>query len=194
MKNQHNAAFSLIEILIAMAISSLVAIGIYQVLRGQVQSTKDQTEASQQLRNSQRARFLMGNDIAQAGFDPLHPSTTPTPIAPVTVASNDSITLQSDFNMNGTVDDPVAEGQQHEKVIYSYDGSKYEVLRNGTPFLTNVQSFSLSYYIGSSTTPTTSVLSSQFKDVRKVKVIWTQSAGSKTERQEFEVAIKNYRG
>src|SRR5262245_19502964 len=98
-------AFSLIELMVALAVGSLFSVGVYRLLRSQVQSDGDQTMISESTRSPQRARATMAADIAGAGFDPRYIDRACAAINPVTSASNDSITVQGDFNMSGNVGD-----------------------------------------------------------------------------------------
>jgi prepilin-type N-terminal cleavage/methylation domain-containing protein len=193
MKRPSLHAFTLTEVLIALALSSFFSIAVFRLMRTQVLRSTDQITASQNSRSSQRARALMMSDVEEAGFDPRYVDQGRSAIVPLTYATNDSFTTQGDFNMNGSIDASV---DPPETVAYLYDAASGNVTRNGDIFLTGVQSFSITYYnaleVSASGVPSTQIAS--LSQVKKMRIKWTQQGeGSKTLAQEIVVSLRNYR-
>ncbi len=196
------SGFTLVELMITLLISSVIAAGLYSFIRGQSKASSAQKEKSETLRDSQGARLKLDVDLSRAGFDPhatdptpcagISPARTPCPCLPVSTATNDHIVLQGDFDMNNaigtstTVADP-------ETIDYQYDAATKRVTRNGSPILIDVESFTLHYYTSAGaelTTPVTT--SSSLLSIKKVKAEWTQ--GSNSDRFELTTTLKNYHG
>ncbi|HLG20127.1 MAG TPA: prepilin-type N-terminal cleavage/methylation domain-containing protein [Bdellovibrionota bacterium] len=185
MKSAKSSGFTLTEVMVALLISCLVAIGIYQIIRGQVQSTSGQNEASQVLRSSQRARFKLSTDIAQAGFNPVRATTLPA----FDSSSNDStLIVQGDFNTSGNFEDPPPAGDAPEVIRYIYDAAGKRVTRNSEVFLIDVDEFTVSYLNASNTEASPATAESS---IRKVRVRWAQSIGDKRETYELTTSLKN---
>ena len=189
------SGFTLIELMIALGLSSIVAVGVYKLLRSQAQSAGDQASTSQNLRSAQRVRVLMSDDLAQAGFDPRFIDLHRTALTPLTAASNDSFTIQGDFNLSGTVGDQT-ESQDPETITYQFDASANRVTRNGNPVLANVQSFSVTYYDanGVSATSVPGPAIGALSAIKKVRVQWSQSARDMAPRNdELIVTLRNHK-
>jgi type IV pilus assembly protein PilW len=64
--------FSLIEVLVAMACSSIVIAALYQMFYSQQKSYLQQDEIAEMQQNLRAGFYLMTKDIRSAGFDPLN--------------------------------------------------------------------------------------------------------------------------
>ena len=62
--------FSLIEVLVAMACSSIVIAALYQMFHSQQKSYMQQDEIAEMQQNLRAGLYLMTKDIRSAGFDP----------------------------------------------------------------------------------------------------------------------------
>lgn len=202
LRKHPHSAFSLIEAMLSLALSSVIAVGIFQLLRGQAKTTGNQSANSQVLRNAQRAKFLLKKDISQAGFDPrfydadICDTRSPCQALPaITTASDDQIVLQADFDMGGTIANP--EGGETETFEYAYDADNRQVTRNGQPFLIDVDSFSLTYKDANDAeiSPAPGSDATLIANVKKVQVKWSQPVGdSKVSYEDFTVFIRNFKG
>ena len=67
---RENKGFTLIEILVALAVSGLVLAGIYQTYLAQQKSYIVQGEIAKMQQNIRAAMFLMVRELRMAGFDP----------------------------------------------------------------------------------------------------------------------------
>lgn len=70
-QHKHNAGFTLMEILIAMAISSIVMTGIYQAYMRQMRVSNTQNQVVDMQQNVRVAMLFMEREIRFAGFDPM---------------------------------------------------------------------------------------------------------------------------
>jgi prepilin-type N-terminal cleavage/methylation domain-containing protein len=196
MRTRRQNGFSLIELMIALTISSFVSGGIYRILRSQVQSESSQRSASANTRATQMARALLTNDLAGAGFDPRQTDLGRSPITPFIAAGNDRFTVQGDFNLSGRVGDQTA-GENPETIGYLFDAASSLVTRNGSPFLEKVSAFSVTYYDapGASTTSVPDGVITSLSKIKKVRVAWSYAGGGGiSETQEVVVRLRNYRG
>ena len=62
--------FTLIELMVAMAISTLVMAAIYSTYRSQLRSHVTQQAMVEMQQNARAAMFIMEREIKMAGFDP----------------------------------------------------------------------------------------------------------------------------
>lgn len=72
----HRQGFSLIEVLVAMACSAIVIVGVYQMFHSQQQSYLRQDEVVEMQQNLRAGMNLMTKDIRFAGFDPTNLANT----------------------------------------------------------------------------------------------------------------------
>jgi Tfp pilus assembly protein PilW len=195
MKGHSSLAFTLVELMIAGLITAVISTAIYKIIRSQARSQGDQLKASQNLRNAQRVRALLTDDITQAGFDPRYVDLGRPQITPFTIASNDRFAVQGDYNLSGTVGDQTP-SQDPEIVTYLFDAASNQVTRNGNPVLTNVSNFSATYFDtngnSSSSVPGGSI--NALNRIKKVRISWTQSGESGgDQKEEVVVVLRNYK-
>jgi type IV pilus assembly protein PilW len=62
--------FSLIEIMVAMAISSIIITAVYEIFYSQQRSYLDQDQVAEMQQNLRAGLYLMTKEIRSAGFDP----------------------------------------------------------------------------------------------------------------------------
>lgn len=105
--------FTLVELLIAMAIAGVVMAGIYSVYRSQQSSYVAQAQVTALEQKVRAAMFYMQRDISMAGCDP-----TGTANAGILTAASHSIRLTEDLNGNGD------SSEYNEDVSYSLYTSK----------------------------------------------------------------------
>jgi type IV pilus assembly protein PilW len=97
---QGAAGFTLVELLIAVAISGIVMGGIYSVYLSQQTSYTAQAQATAMEQNVRAAVYFMQRDISMAGCDP-----SGTAHAGILTAESHSIRLTEDLNGNGDLSD-----------------------------------------------------------------------------------------
>jgi type IV pilus assembly protein PilW len=123
-QHKYSAGFTLIEILIAMAISGMVMTGIYQAYTQQMRVNNTQNQVVDMQQSVRVAMFFMEKDIRIAGFNP-----TGSADVGIDVASANTITLSmdetggesdgKDNDRDGLIDEsPECDGIADATIIY----------------------------------------------------------------------------
>lgn len=95
-----NNGFTLVELLVAMVISTIILMSVFLIYRYQQQHYLNQLEVTKIQQNIRGAMNLIGRDIRMAGFD-----DPETPIAQIVNAEPDLFYFTYDNNEDGDVDD-----------------------------------------------------------------------------------------
>jgi type IV pilus assembly protein PilW len=115
MKNQNG--FTLIEILIALAITGVVMAGIYSTYASQQKAYIAQEQVAAMQQNLRAAMYYMVREIRMAGCDP-----TETSDAGIVVANKNSIQFTLDIDDDTGTGDPDGDtGDANEDITYSLD-------------------------------------------------------------------------
>jgi type IV pilus assembly protein PilW len=118
------AGFTLVELLIAVAIAGVVMGGIYSVFRSQQSSYAAQAQVTALEQQVRAAMYFMQRDISMAGCDPAG-----TAHAGILTAAADSIRLTEDLNGDGNP------SEYNEDITYSlYASGGIQKLGRKTPF------------------------------------------------------------
>ncbi len=106
-----NKGFSLVEMMIALAISGIIISGVYAAFQSQQTSYVVQEQIVEIQQNARFSLDILTNDLRMAGFDPLHTGNfTITSIRSrdlngvADVNGNPALEMTIDFNSNGIVD------------------------------------------------------------------------------------------
>ena len=91
----------MVELLVVLAVSSIVFTLMYQVYRSQLRSHTTQQELVEMQQNMRAALYLMEREIRMAGFSPAVVMTT----APITTAESDTVRFTMDLTMDGDTAD-----------------------------------------------------------------------------------------
>ena len=97
-KKQADLGFTLIEILVALAISSAVLAAVYAAYQSQQKAYIMQQDIAVMQQNLRTAMYLMTHEIRMAGYDP-----TGTAGAAITNANSGTISFTKDEDGNGNV-------------------------------------------------------------------------------------------
>ena len=116
---KYNKGFSLIELIIAMAISTTVLSGIVAVFHKQVVSHNTERLMVSMQQNVRAAASFMERDIRMARYDPRGFSG-----AAILVANEGQLSYQIDQNENGTID-------AGETITYALNGD--DLVRGNVP-------------------------------------------------------------
>ena len=111
--------FSLIELLVVLAISAILLSGIYSVYSTNQKVFTSQQQVVEMEQNLRAANFMLVNDLRMAGYDPTRAANAGI----VTLGAN-TITITKDSNSNGVLD-------ADENITYSLDGTQ-KLLRTTT--------------------------------------------------------------
>ena len=163
--NQDRAyGFSLVELLIAMAVGLVVLAAMYSVFTIQNKTFANQENFVEMQQSVRAGMDMMAREIGMAGYDPAGVT-----FDGVTVDAN-KLEIRADLNGNGAI-----AGQ--ENIVYAFvDEPDYRITRNigicpscsgDYPFVENVDSFTFEYLKGDGTTATSSA------DVRQIRITIT---------------------
>jgi type IV pilus assembly protein PilW len=137
--------FTLVEVLIAILISSFVIYAIYSVYDTQQRSYVIQEEVAQMQQNVRAGMHFISRDIRSAGYDP-----TGDAGAGIVVANADTINMTMDLTEDGDVTDVTA----NEDITYALAGTNLTRDRNdGSGAVTiaeNIDALDFVYLDGSS--------------------------------------------
>lgn len=107
-----NKGFTLIELMVAMAISGIIMTGIYWAFTTQQDSYRAQDQVAEMQQNIRAGLYIMTNDIRMAGFDP-----TGSAAAGIVTATSGRLGFSQDLNEDGDTDDP------RESVTYGFSSA-----------------------------------------------------------------------
>jgi prepilin-type N-terminal cleavage/methylation domain-containing protein len=143
-----NRGFTLVELLVTLAISSIVMAAIYSVYAGLTRSYTTQNAAADVQQAVRATIDIMAEDIMLAGVRDLWKDYANA--AAITEAGSTRISLRGDRDMNGDT------GGNYEDVTYEYDNASRELKQtdNNKPlgpdnpeiFIDNVVQFEIKYY------------------------------------------------
>ena len=91
--------FSLLELMVAMAIASVLMAGIYTFYHNQLKTHITQQEMVDMQQDARAAMYMMTREIRMAGYDPQYNSG-----ATIRTANDEAIAFDSDENRNGVID------------------------------------------------------------------------------------------
>ena len=115
MTNDNNNGFTLIEILVALALTGIVMGAIYSAYHSQQKTYIIQESVAEMQQNLRAAMYLMTREIRMAGYDPRG-----TASAGITYISSQSVRITKDENGNGAID------AQDENVTYSLNSNNLQ--------------------------------------------------------------------
>lgn len=102
----HITGFTLVELMIALVVASLVMAAVYSSLQSQHASYLAQDQVVEMQQNLRATMNIMAREIRMAGYDPtLRAGREPTP-ASVLTATATQLQISMDSNENGVVVDP----------------------------------------------------------------------------------------
>jgi type IV pilus assembly protein PilW len=141
-----NRGFTLVELLVALAVSSIVMAAIYSVYAGLTRSYTTQNAAADVQQAVRATIDVMAEDIMLAGVRDLWKDYDKAVV--IAEAGSKRISLRGDRNMDGDTDD------NYEDVTYEYDDASGELKHtdnNAVPadtqtFIDNIVQFEIKYY------------------------------------------------
>lgn len=160
--------FSLIELMVAMAVSLVVLGAMYSVFIGQNRTFINQ-ESIVDVQQSVRAGMdMIVREVGMAGYDPVRvnvDSNTANNFNGVTV---NALQLQIKADLNG---DGVIDTSNEETIVYAFDATNKRITRtigsDTQPFVENVESFTFAYVDGDGNVTATSA------NVRRIRITIT---------------------
>ncbi len=119
--------FTLIELMVAMAISGVVLAGIYTTYQAQQESYIVQEQASAMQQNIRAAMYHLEKDIRMAGYDPTN-NLGPKFL----IANSFELQIQMDLNENGTVLGSGTDPNERARYKLTNDGND-DGIADGSP-------------------------------------------------------------
>jgi type IV pilus assembly protein PilW len=162
--------FTLIELMIAMAIGMIVFASVATTFTSQTRAYSAQEQINQMEQNARGALDIMLREIKMAGYKPNGGS-----VSGVVSYTSTSLTIQADLNADGSISMDAA---HYEQIAYTYDSSNKRIRRQvgnaaADTLAENISAFAFTYYQASGTTLATSAA-----NIRRVKIAIT----AKTEK------------
>jgi type IV pilus assembly protein PilW len=170
--------FSLIELMVAMAMACIVLAAIYSLHAALMKSYTTQNAAADVQEAMRAGVDLIAEDILMAGFDP-----TGAGVFGIQAADSISIHFTSDRNMNGAID-----GSNFEEIRYFWNGTQLiqELYGDNTTddvLVDNVTGLTFTYFDGGvapsqlvPTFPATDLDAAQLAAIRTIEVSMTVQA------------------
>ena len=170
--------FSLIELMVAMAMACIVLAAIYSLHTALMKSYTTQNAAADAQEAMRAGVDLMAEDILMAGFDP-----TGAGVFGIQAADPINIHFTSDRNMNGAID-----GSDLEEIRYFWNGTQLiqELYGDNTTddvLVDNVTGLTFTYFDGGvapsqlvPTFPATDLDAAQLAAIRTIEVSMTVQA------------------
>ena len=155
-----NRGFTLVELLVAMAVGLVLLGAVLQTFVSQNRTTAIEQEVAYAQQNVRAAMDLMVRDIRNAGYDPENGGFNA-----VESASEDSIRILSDITIeDGVTDDP------NEDVTYTVNASN-QLTRNGDRIVDFVNALQFGYVLEDGTMldpPAAPLTQAQREDIRGI--------------------------
>src|SRR5262245_26044121 len=169
-KTQDQCTFTLIELMIALAIGMIVMASVATTFTTQTRAYSAQEQINQMEQNARGALDIMSREIKMAGYKPNGGSVTG-----VVSYSSTNLTIQADLNADGSVS---TGGSDNEQIAYAYDSANKKITRQvgnaaAATLAENISAFTFTYYQTSGTTAATSA-----NNIRRIKISLT----AKTEK------------
>jgi type IV pilus assembly protein PilW len=162
--------FSLIELMVAMAIASVVLTAVYTLHAAMLKSYTTQNAAADAQEAMRAGIDLMAEDLLMAGLDPMS-----TGAFGIVTAATDSIRFTSDRNMNGILDDSDLEDIQYFLRGTQLIQELYGVSTTDDVLVDNVTSLTFVYYNGAGTL-LVAPYTAQLRDIRTIELSMTVQA------------------
>ena len=123
-----NHGFTLIELMIALAVSLLALAAIYSTFLAQHKSYQVQSEAADMQQNIRAAMYYMQREIRMAGSNPF--KTLPLSSFGITAAGSSSITFTEDVRGINPTDGPDGNASESdENITYQFDAVNRNLVR-----------------------------------------------------------------
>lgn len=142
LKNR-NDGFTLVEMLVAMAIGAIVMAAVYSTYSTQQKSYILQEQVSAMQQNIRASMYYITRDIRMAGCDP-----TSNANAGITAAGPTSISFTRDIRTGNDPANNTADGRTdgwNESVTYGFDDANDQITRGGQALAANIDALNFVY-------------------------------------------------
>lgn len=149
--NNRECGFTLVELLIAVAISGILLGAISAAFISQRKSYDVQEQITEMVQTARAAMDMISREVRIAGYDPTGSLQRSDPSSPDFVGipyDTSQLEVVADLNQDGDTDDP------NEDIVYAhYDSTDQIKRKTGSgyfqPFAENIQDFTFAYLDGS---------------------------------------------
>ena len=161
--NTSQKGFSLIELMVAMAIASVLMAGIYTFYHNQLKTHITQQEMVDMQQDARAAMYMMTREIRMAGYDPLNTGAT------IRTANVAEIAFSSDDNGNGAIG-------TNERFYYALNNGnlergRWDDLGNLNTVALNIDALNFRYLNNDGIT------ASSLEDIRSVQITLVARSG-----------------
>jgi type IV pilus assembly protein PilW len=185
--------FSLMELMVAMAMACIVLTAVYSLHAALTKSYTTQNAAADAQEAMRAGVDLMAEDILMAGFDPMK-----TGLFGFLSADPIDVHFTSDRNMNGAID-----ASDLEEIRYFWNGTQliqelYGATATDDVLVDNVAGLSFTYYDGAGvpivvTFPATQLDAAQLAAIRAIQVSMTVQAPAGRDRRVVRTYTTQFR-
>jgi type IV pilus assembly protein PilW len=153
--------FSLLELVIAMAIGLVVLGAVYNIFVIQDKTLRNQDQIVEMQYNLRAAMDMMSREIRMAGYDPcgLNSDTDPGNNFFAVTVNNSQLQIKADLDGNTPLSNNCQspykgiDASSQENIIYAFDAANRKIMRNigagAQSFMENVDSFTFAFLDGS---------------------------------------------
>ncbi len=164
-----SAGFSLVELLVALALSLVVLTSVSSAFISQRKTYDAQEQMTEMIQGTRAAMEIITRDAKLAGFDPQKGFPLHTNVVGIPYNAT-RLELRADLDGDGAA----TSNDANEVIIYTFDGANHAIARNsgqawsGAALLAeNIQSFTFDYLDADGTSTTAPA------DIRKIEVTIT---------------------
>ncbi len=164
--HQNIRGFTLVELLVALALSLVVLSSISSAFISQQKTYHAQEQVTEMIQGARAAMEIILREVKMGGFNPTGGATM------VGIPYNASqLEIRADLNGDGETDGSSSADDTNENIIYTYDGTNFEIDRNtgsgAQPLAENITAFTFDYLDANGGSTTTDA------DVRMVQITIT---------------------
>jgi len=147
-ENRNTGGFTLIELLVSIGIGMVVLAAVTTTFMSQTRFYSAQEQVNEMGQNARGALDIITRELKMAGYKPNGGS-----FSGITYDTT-QLRIQTDISGN----DGATTGT-NENIIYSYNSTNKQILRNGQPLADNITAFTFSYLdsAGAATTTTANI-------------------------------------
>ena len=162
--------FSLLELMVAMAIASVLMAGIYTFYHNQLKTHITQQEMVDMQQDARAAMYMMTREIRMAGYDPQYNTG-----ATIRTANDEAIAFDSDENRNGAIDsdERFYYALNNGNLVRGCDADDPSSPANLNPVALNIDALNFVYLDNDSNT------TSNLADIRSVQITLVARSGDK---------------
>ena len=183
-KQSYEKGFTLIEILVAIAIAGIVMAGIYSAYYSQQKSYVVQEQVAIAQQNLRAAMYFMEREVRMVGCDPMGSAN-----AAIITAGADTFQFSEDIgdgaggNPNGTID-------AGENITYALNGTNLTRTAGGgaQTIAENIQTLNFRYFDADNIEITQPVTATTIVNIRSVQISMT--AGTGTNQRDLSAHVK----